>query len=73
MKTAASMRKVHIDKFNSMKHRWNWWRHDFETAMMDAEIDQSRWVAMLPSHLDDLSRDAYEEITGPDRGNQYIP
>ncbi len=27
----------------------------------------------MPSHLDDLSRDAYEEITAPGRGNQYIP
>ncbi len=29
-------------------------------------------VATLPTHLDDLSRDAYEEITAPGRGNQYI-
>ncbi len=41
--------------------------------MKGADIPQSMWVAVLPSHLDDLSRDVYEEITAPRHGNQYIP
>ncbi len=41
--------------------------------MKGAEIPQERWVAVLPSHLDDLSRDVYEEITAPGCSNQYIP
>ncbi len=69
--TATSMHKVHIWQFNSDTHRWNQWRHDFEVAMKGADIPQSMWVAVLPSHLDNLSRDAYEEITVPGRGNQY--
>ncbi len=41
-------------------------------AMNGAYIPQLRWVAVLPTHLDDLSRDAYEEITAPGQGNLYI-
>ncbi len=63
--TATSMHKVHIDNFNSVKQKWNRWRHDFQMAMKGADIPQTRWVAVLPMHLDDLSRDAYEEITTP--------
>ncbi len=40
--------------------------------MKGAEIPQSRWIAVLPSHLDDLSRDVYKEITMLGRGIQYI-
>ncbi len=45
----------------------------FRSGNEGADIPQARWVAVLPSHLDDLSRDAYEEITAPRCGNQDIP
>ncbi len=61
--TATLMRKVHIRQFDVMTCQWNQWQHDFEVAMKGADIPQSRWVAVLPSHLDDLSRDVYKEIT----------
>ncbi len=63
--TAAAMCKVHIRQFCASTHKWNRWRYDFEVAMKGAEIPQARSVAVLPSHLDDLSRDVYEEITTP--------
>ncbi len=40
--------------------------------MKGVDIPQAGWVAVLLSHLDDLSRDAYEEITGPRRDNQTL-
>ncbi len=62
---AAAMRKVHIHQFIATTWKWNWWRYDFEVVMKGADIPRERWVAVLPSHLDDPSRDSYKEITGP--------
>ncbi len=70
--TATVMCKVRIQQFDATTCWWNRWRYDFEVAMKGAEIPQARWVAVLPSHLDNLSRDAYEEITMPRCGNQSI-
>ncbi len=70
--TVMSMQMVHISKFSMETRKWNRWRHDFEVAMKGADIPQSRWVTVLLSHLDDLSRDTYKEITTPGCGNQYI-
>ncbi len=41
--------------------------------MLGAAIPESHWVAVLPSHLDDRARDAYEELTSARRGCQTIP
>ncbi len=71
--TAAAMRKVQIHQFVAAMRKWNRWHHDFEVAMMGATIPQTQWVVVLPSHLDDSSRDAYEELTGARCGNQTIP
>ncbi len=40
--------------------------------MLGAGIPESHWVAVLPSHLDDKARDAYEELTGARHGCQMI-
>ncbi len=66
------MRKVSIRLFVAANKKWTRWRHDFEVAMMGAGIPQSHWVAVLPSHLDDKARDAYEELTGARHGCQVI-
>ncbi len=41
--------------------------------MMGVAIPETHWVAMLPSHLDNRARDAYEELTGTRQGCQTIP
>ncbi len=63
--TATAMHKVHTCQFVASTRKWNQWCYDFEVAMMGADISKERWVAVLPSHLDDTARDAYEELTGP--------
>ncbi len=55
--TAMAMCKVHIHPFIASTCKWNWWRYDFKVVMKGADIPQARWVAVLPSHLDDLARD----------------
>ncbi len=72
-KTAQAMRKVNLKPFVATSRKWTRWRHDFEVAMLGAAIPESHWVAVLPSHLDDRARDAYEELTGTRRGCQTIP
>ncbi len=59
--TATAMCKVHIHQFIATIWKWNRWRYDFEVAMKGVDLPQARWVAVLPSHLDDLSRDTYEK------------
>ncbi len=71
--TATAMCKVQVRQFVAATRKWNWWCHDFEVAMMGAAIPQQQWVAVLPSHLDDTARDAYEELMDARRGNQTIP
>ncbi len=61
---ATAMRKVHICQFVASMRKWHRWCYDFSVAMMEADIPKERWVAVLPSHLDDTARDAYEELTG---------
>ncbi len=70
---ATAMHKVHSCQFVASMWKWNWWCYDFAVAMMGADIPKERWVAVLPSHLDDMARDAYEELTGARCGNQTIP
>ncbi len=70
---ATAMRKVHIRLFVASTRKWNQCCYDFEVAMMGADIPNERWVAVLPSHLDDTARDAYEELMGARCGNQTIP
>ncbi len=69
---AMAMCKVHIHQFAATTRKWNWWHYDFEVAMKGADIPRERWVAVLPSLLDDSSRDACKELTGPRRGNQTL-
>ncbi len=69
---AQNMRKVQLHKFDASKHHWTHWQFDFETAMSGASISEDRWVEVLPLYLDDASRDMYEEVTAPRKGNQYI-
>ncbi|MCP4544631.1 MAG: hypothetical protein GY832_46610, partial [Chloroflexi bacterium] len=71
-KIAQSMRKVNVRQFVAATRKWKWWRHDFEVAMLGAGIPQTHWVAVLPTHLDDRARDAYEKLTGAHRGCQTI-
>ncbi len=52
---AMAMHNVHIHQFIVSTQKWNRWCYDFEVAMKGADIPQARWVAVLPSHLDDLS------------------
>ncbi|MCP4536706.1 MAG: hypothetical protein GY832_06125, partial [Chloroflexi bacterium] len=71
-KTAQAMHKVSIRPFIAASRKWVWWRHDFQVQMLGVGIPESHWVAVLPSHLDDKARDAYEELTGARRGKQTI-
>ncbi len=61
---AMAMRKVHIRQFAASMWKWNRWCYDFAIAMMGADIPKEWSVAVLPSHLDDTARDAYEELMG---------
>ncbi len=67
------MHKVNLKPFVTTSRKWTRWRHDFEVAMLGAAIPESHWVAVLPSHLDDTARDAYEELMGARQGCQTIP
>ncbi len=71
--TVMAMRKVHIHQFAASSQKWNRWRYDFEVAMKGADIPRERWVAVLPTHLDDPARDAYEELTGHAAATRQFP
>ncbi len=41
MVMAMAMRKVHIHQFVASTWKWNWWRYDFQVAMMGQTFPRS--------------------------------